>query len=126
MLESTVIFYRIKSDKKAMELQNTVVKTLQDRNVEICNTVEDLFAKLRSIKHDRMIVVLLVSDENDFRDILAIKSLLDDMRIVLILPDARDEMVAMGHSIHPRFMSYIDDNFQEVAAVLKKIERPRI
>jgi len=125
-LENTVIFYRKKTGKKEIELQKTIAKMLEDQKIEIYKTVAELAAKLRSTCHDRMIIILLVSDEKDFRDILAIKSLLDGVRIVLILPNANDEMVAMGHSIHPRFLSYIDGNFQEVAAVLEKIERPRV
>ncbi|MCX5807123.1 MAG: hypothetical protein NT010_13855 [Proteobacteria bacterium] len=126
IIENTVIFYSKKTGKKEIELQKTVANTVKDQKIEICKTVEDLFTKLRFIKRDRMILILLVSDEDDFRDILTIKSLLDDMRILLILPNAGDEIVAMGHSIHPRFLSYIDGNFQEVAAVLEKIEKLRV
>ena len=112
--------------QRETELQKTIEGMLPNQTMETCKSVMDLSMKLRSVKHDRAIVVLLVSDGNDFDDILANKSLLNDMRILLILPDRRDEMVAMGHSLHPRFLSFIDSNFHEVAAVLEKMGNPSI
>jgi hypothetical protein len=122
MLDKTIVFYRKRNGSKETELQDAIEDTLQGYKIEVCETVNDLLMKLRSMGRDRMIVVLMVSDENDIKDILTIKPLLDDVRIVLILPDAGDDMVAMGHKIHPRFLSFLDGNFQEVAAVLEKIE----
>jgi len=45
------------------------------------------------------------------------------MRIILILPDEDNETITMGHTLFPRFSTYADSDFKDVAAVLKKMIR---
>jgi hypothetical protein len=39
----------------------------------------------------------------------------------LILPDADPQTIARGHNLRPRYLSNIQSDFQDVAAVLRKM-----
>jgi hypothetical protein len=49
------------------------------------------------------------------------RHLLQDVRTILILPDRRAETIATGHNLQPRFLGCLDDDAEEIAAVLKKM-----
>ena len=55
------------------------------------------------------------------RDVLSIRHLFDNIKIVLILPDRKNETIVIGHKLRPRFLSYTDGDFKDIAAVLKKM-----
>jgi hypothetical protein len=43
------------------------------------------------------------------------------MKTIVILPDSNPDTVAKGHILRPRFLSYCDGDFQDVAAVLSRM-----
>ncbi|MCJ7779472.1 MAG: hypothetical protein MUQ27_01475, partial [Acidimicrobiia bacterium] len=47
-----------------------------------------------------------------------IRDLLDRIRIILILPDRNKDTINKGHTLFPRFLTYVDGNFDWVTAVL--------
>ena len=53
-----------------------------------------------------------------------ISELLMDHKVILILPEAEPEMVAMGHALRPRFITYNDGDFLEMASVLRQLLFP--
>ncbi len=123
MLDRTAIFYRRQEGGNESKLSGIIAESLNGYALETCDSVAELQARLRTRGCTTIILILMVLDEYEMADIVAIKPLLEDMRIVIVLPDARDEMIAMAHSIHPRFLSCMDGDLQEVAAVLKNIKR---
>ena len=66
--------------------------------------------------------VLFAADRQDLANLLSIRDLLDDVRIILVLPDDKKETVSAGHRLRPRYISYAGGNFEDVAAVLNKMQ----
>jgi hypothetical protein len=90
-------------------------------NEEICRTTSDLVLRLRMPLCESSIVVLLISDEEDLKNMLSIQSLLINMRIVLILPDRNDGTIEAGHELHPRYLSFKDNGLKDLKAVLSRM-----
>ncbi|NVM57217.1 MAG: hypothetical protein HWN51_03755 [Desulfobacterales bacterium] len=67
------------------------------------------------------IAVLLAASREELSDILSIRDLLTDIRVILVLPDRDDDTIAKGHTLRPRFFTYADSDFVEIAAVLSKM-----
>jgi len=84
-------------------------------------TINELTKSLIQPKDDLNIVVLLATSREDLRDLIAIEKLLSDFRIILILPDRYKVTISMGHKLYPRFLSYADSDFNDVALVLNKM-----
>jgi hypothetical protein len=47
--------------------------------------------------------------------------LFGNIKIVLILPDRNNETIVIGHKLRPRFLSYTDSDFIDVAVVLENM-----
>lgn len=67
------------------------------------------------------IVVLLMGTREDLDHLRSIKHLLEDTRVLLVLPDGNTETVRLAHEFTPRFLTYLDADFEDLSGVLKKI-----
>ncbi len=92
-----------------------------NENAEIYDTIDTLGQRLSRPSYNIAIAVLLISGREELRDVLSIRHLFDNIRIILILPDRKNETIVLGHKLRPRFLSYTDSDFKDVAAVLKKM-----
>lgn len=91
-------------------------------NVEIYRNVESLSLRLRQPTNNGPIAaVLLAARRGDLTELLSIRDLLRDIRIILVLPDRDEDTIAKGHILRPRFMSYSDSDFTDVCSVLGKM-----
>ena len=91
--------------------------------LEIYRTIESLSHRLCRPEKKLTAAVLLTTSKQELLDILSIKDLLFNMRIILVLPDREEDTVTKGHSLRPRFLTYIDSDFGDIAAVLSKMLR---
>ena len=104
-----------------MELEKMLEKLASKKNVEIYRATLDLTLRLRMPLRESAIAVLVISDEKDLTSMLSIKSLLINMRVVLILPDRNNGTVEAGHSLLPRYLSFKDNSLKDIKAVLARM-----
>lgn len=99
-----------------------VIQALVPREkLEIYGTVESFSVRLRKPTDEIPVAVIVAGNEDDLLGILSISHLLYDVRFILVLPDREDGTIAIGHSLRPRFLSYIDSDYRDVTAVLGKM-----
>ena len=89
--------------------------------IEVCQTVASLSQRLHGPLPNPLIILLLISNREELCDILALCDLLNDRRIILILPDDNPDNLAMAHTLRPRFITYRDRDFLDVSAVLGRM-----
>jgi hypothetical protein len=121
-----LLLYTTAVEGTGERLQRAIETLVPIERTEVSCTIDSLSCRLRQPKDDLTIAVLLAASRKDLADILSIHDLLCDIRIILILPDTEDDTVARGHTLQPRFLSYIDSDFTDVAAVLEKMVRQGI
>ncbi|OPY72718.1 MAG: hypothetical protein A4E63_01143 [Syntrophorhabdus sp. PtaU1.Bin050] len=117
-----VIMYYKALNSFGTELRQAVERVVPRNRVEIYHTVGNLSGRLHR-PATNSVVVLLALDKNDLADIVAIQDLLFDSRVLLVLPGHEDDVLTMGHSLRPRFVSFREYGFQDVSAVLQKMTR---
>jgi hypothetical protein len=88
--------------------------------VEVYRTINDLSVRLRGAR-DMAIVILLIGNREDFLDLIAIRHLFRNIRIIVVVPDTKHETIAMAHRLRPRYLTYIDGNFLGLSAVVNKM-----
>ncbi len=115
-----VIVYYKASNGLGTQLRHAVEQIVPRNRVETYHTVSGLSGRLHRSVADS-VVVLLALDKADLTDIAAIQNLLFDSRVLLVLPGHEDDILAIGHSLRPRFVSFRDYGFQDVSAVLGKM-----
>ena len=104
-----------------IRLQRVIETGISKDRIEVYRDVVSLTHRLRRPRIDLDIAVLLVSSREDLEAILSIVELFFDLRVILILPDREKETISKGHKLYPRYLSYVDGDFSDVAAVLKKM-----
>ena len=102
-------------------LYNTLVNKISSESIGIFQTHESFYDRIRQGKTDIPVAVVFASNRQDLINLQGMRELISDLRIIMILPDSDEESVKIGHSFYPRFISFTDSNFEDVAAVLLKI-----
>jgi hypothetical protein len=117
-----LLFYAPVSEGAGERLQKVIKESVPKNkvNVEVYRNIENLSRRLRQPAEDLPIAVLLAARREDLLDILSVRDLLCDVRIILILPDRDENTISLGHTLRPRFLSYTDSDFADVFAVLEK------
>ena len=120
-MRTDIIFYRMFSEGIGGQLQKMIEDVVPNENTEICSAIVTLGQRLRQPSYNVAVAVLLIGGSEELWDVLSIRHLFDNIKIILILPDRKNETIVIGHKLRPRFLSYTDSDFKDVAAVLKKM-----
>ena len=103
------------------QLQRLVEALVTKEKVEVYRTIKRFSERFYLPRDSMSIAVLHARSKRELVDIVSLGHLFDDVRVILILPDWEDETIALGHRLRPRFLTFGDDDFTEVLAVLGKM-----
>ena len=118
-----ILFYSGKSKKAGKIVQIIIEGQASRETIEVFSAIEDLSNRLRRPRGDLILLILLVSSQKELMEMLLIRDLLADIPVILILPDQKKKTIDLGHKFCPRFLSYMDGDFSDVALVLNKMLR---
>jgi hypothetical protein len=99
-------------------LLSAISLLLPEDKFDICRSIGELSKRLRQPAFKPNVAVLLTSSREELQKILSIRELLEDTKIILIVPDTNPETIREGHMLRPRFLCDCDSNFVAVVAVL--------
>ena len=116
-----ILVYAKTTEDAGLRLQRLIETLVPREEIEIYKTIDSLSYRLRQPIFDVDIAVLLAITREELEDILSLRDLLSDVRSVLVLPNRDGDTNAHGHTLRPRFITYVDGNFIELAAVLTKM-----
>lgn len=106
-------------------IRDAVVRAVPE--TQVFNAIGSLVSRIMGPSMEPVVAVLIAGSRRDFAEIQLMKWLLHDICTVLILPDRDTDTVADGYDLHPRFMGCLDDDAEEIAAVLyKMLTRERV
>jgi hypothetical protein len=117
-----LIVYIPQRDEPGRKLQRMIGGLTWRDSIEIIYTFKQLEFRLYHLSGNEDIALLLASTRKDLNELITTSSLLNHLRIILILPDEEKETTTKGHLLRPRFLSYKDGNFSDLALVLQKIK----
>ncbi|HOC59623.1 MAG TPA: hypothetical protein PKN70_06725 [Smithellaceae bacterium] len=111
----------MKSDTRK-RLQRTLEYMLPRKNIKYLRSVQDLEAQLRKSSTKTPLTVILYVSRPKLSHLSSIKDLLEDARLILILQNKNAETIALGHALRPRFVTFDDGDFLDIASVLMKMK----
>jgi hypothetical protein len=120
MFMSILIYYSDSADA-GESLRQIIERSVLDEKIEIYREIGALSQRLHRPSFDLSVAILFCCSKGDLLDILTLQYLLKDVRIILILPDDDDDTLAKGHALGPRFLSYRDEDFSDVAGVVSRM-----
>ena len=83
-------------------------------------SVNKLLEKLPDLVNGRGVAILLTTSGKEIEQLISIREMLRNIRIIWILSDQSAENISRGHKLYPRYLSYKEGNFNDVSVVLKK------
>jgi len=117
----SVIYYNSMNNDTGDRLQRILEADISEKKIERYRSIEGLSIRLRKSNLENNIVILVINAIEEIYQICSIKKLSNNIRIILILPDRSDEIISSGFKLYPRFISYIDSDFKDVADVLNRM-----
>ncbi len=116
-----LLVYTTLANGASQQLIKMIAKVAQRERTEIFNTPDSLTDRLVQIRKDRTIVILLVTHQKELSLLLSLCSFFEGFKLILILPDRKSQTMSRGHLLRPRYVSYADNDFSDVGAVLEKM-----
>lgn len=89
--------------------------------VELFYSFKQFEVRLRVPTGEEDVGLLFFSTPESLNEVIHSRSLVSNLRLIVILPDRETETVAQGHLLRPRFLTYRDTDFSDVAMVLQKM-----
>lgn len=90
-----------------------------------CQAISKLSEHLKKPMHGISIAVLLATDHQELFEIVSMQDLLENIRVILILPDSDSSTLSLGLQLRTSFFSDVNGNFNDVAAVLNQIVKKK-
>ncbi len=119
----TLLIYSTTTSLEEKRLLRIIELMLPEKKFKFYRTIDDFSQRLRQPVLKQRILILLLNSPKELEDVLSIRELLEDAKIILIVPDTDPATLARGHILRPRFLSDGKSDFVDVAAVLGRIIR---
>jgi hypothetical protein len=116
-----LLVYIPRKDEQGKQLQGMIGNFFCQDSIEIFYDFTRFDFRLRNRTGHEDIALLYASTSKDLNDLIACRNLLSNLRLVIILPDSEENTIAKGHLLRPRFLSYQDNGFSDLSAVLQKM-----
>jgi len=116
-----LLLYFSDSETAGKRLLEAVYKRISPEETEILRDMKSLSGRFRRLRGELRVAVFLCSSREELSQIVSLGPLISDLRILLLLPDRDRETVARGHTLYPRFLSFVDESFEEVGVVLGRM-----
>jgi len=116
-----VLLYAANKSGAVATLERAVMEALPRHPLMHCRSLQILEQRLRRPCHDIKVIVILVADAIEMRELILMRSLLLDLRLVIVLPSRDPDVIAWAHKLSPRFISYTENGPRQVTAVLDKM-----
>ncbi|MEQ8152208.1 MAG: hypothetical protein ABRQ30_05950 [Smithellaceae bacterium] len=113
-----LLVYSTKTNDAEERLLRVIELLLPEKKLKFYRSIDDLSARLRQPVFNPRIIILLAASRKELENILSIRELLEDAKIILIVPDTDPATLARGHTLRPRFLSDCNSDFVDVAAVV--------
>ncbi len=117
------VLYADSIDNTGKRVENIIHTQVPRIQVKTCNSI-NLFSELfRQPLNNISVAILLITSKDELVQFNLIKTFLDNIRVILILPDRQKNTLALGHKLKTSFISYVDNDLQGVVSVLEQIQR---
>jgi len=118
-----LLYYSSRDDRTHKRLEAVVHKVVPEGQLELFRGLDAFRERLRMPVEPNSIAVLVASNRAELQEMQALRGLMTEIFIVLVIPDRKVGTIKLAHLLLPRFLSQKDDDFQDLAQVLDKMVR---
>ncbi|MGB9500417.1 MAG: hypothetical protein ACKVE4_11900 [Dissulfuribacterales bacterium] len=116
----SILMYVPRDNEAGEHLLRQFNDFIEDGEMEVIRLLASFTSRLRRPLGSHDIAVLMPPDENSLAWLyeLYLDNLMNNLRLVIILPEQRDELLNIAHCMFPRYLTDIHSDFSDVKAVL--------
>jgi len=121
--ESTMALTLYLSNKKELGFRvlEVIKKTFPDHEIEICSSIFHLLEGLPETVVDIGLAVLCISERAELTELVFWERLSGGLRVVLVLPDDRPDLLEDAYILHPAFIISEERDFMFLERIFKKV-----
>lgn len=116
-----LLIYRSTDHDWSEKLQDDLELISTVEKIDIYDSMTDLKMGLRHPGENTEIGILIISDVKEIGELQKIKSLLNKLRIIMVLPSYRDDYLKPAYKLGPRFITYVDSDLSEMRDVVERL-----
>jgi hypothetical protein len=120
-----VLYCSEEAERRGQKLQEVLDRDLPDMRLEVFTHLEELVMSLQRPEVDPAVVVLVIGSRMELDELLPLKPVLQNTRIILVLPDQARETLTLAEQLDPHYIKQPGDNFGELAYVVDEILEER-
>lgn len=95
--------------------------TLPASRCPVCTSAAMLRGALTHVPRERCLAVLLAARSEELDQMVALSGWLQDLPIILMIPDSGPETIAKAHRLRPRYLTGPQVDWGELCAVIRQI-----
>lgn len=119
-----VLFIHQDSSENGARLKEIIENKFRNTALQTIHTFNAFKERLKAVPdYDKEIFILLADSKHRLNDLIVLADLLDDKRILLILPDDSQATLQEAHRLFPRFLTSMSSTYEDVCSVLTKMIR---
>lgn len=104
-------------------LARSVHEEFPQIQIDEANSLQRLSEIICRPLHGIAVIIVNICERRELIELLSYKHLLEDIRVILILPRNTKNMMTLGLKLQPSFTCYSDSGFDDIMLVLDKIQR---
>lgn len=118
-----LVVYAKENVAASTELEAAIRKAVPGQDIATYRSLEELERRLQQPRKDWKLAVLKTCSGEELKSILLMRDLLSDLHLIVILPDRDEETISLAHQLGPRFLSYADNDLNDIGSVLTNLVR---
>jgi hypothetical protein len=115
-----VLFYSAHEKGATLPIMKWAQQIIPPKCLGICRSLPELESRLRQQSARCKLAIFHISAVKEIDRLILMKNLLEDIRIILIVPNVTKDTVQKGHQLYPRFMADANIGLNQLAAVIQK------
>ena len=116
-----LLFYAKRNDESENRLNAAIRSVAPGGAIERFDTLDGFRDRLRSIVEPNSIMVLAAVDREELLEMQALRDMLTEIFVILVLPDRQESTIKLAHLLRPRFLSQTQDDFSDLSQIVAKM-----
>jgi DNA-binding NarL/FixJ family response regulator len=105
----------------SIEILAMLAQSKNINNACLASNAAELRALLSEPIPHNSLVILCVKDRAEMEALLELKNYYRDMPIIILLNESSEELVTLGHSLVPRYLSFLDEGLNNASLIINKM-----
>ncbi len=117
-----ILFIDQDSSQKGVSFKKILNQNFKKLEIQTLQTFNAFKARLnQASNYDNEVFILFADSKRRLNKLTSLIDLLENKRIILILPDDSKATVSMALQFFPRYFTYINDTYKDLCDVINKM-----